>query len=103
MTQWALWPRMKQDPTGTASPASDVFQNLLLCWNTIKYNEEPWQVWPSGLSASLQGRVSPVQSPVRAQAWVVGQVPGGRHVGGSHTLAFLSLSSSLPSPVSKNK
>ena len=36
-----------------------------------------WLVWLSGLSANLQTKGSPVQSPVRAQAWVAGQVPSG--------------------------
>ena len=42
-------------------------------------------------------------SQARAQAWVVGQVPSGWCVRGNHTLMFLSLSFSLPSPLSKNK
>ena len=41
--------------------------------------------------------------PVRAHAWVVGQVPSRGRVQGNHTLMFLSLSFSLPSPLSKNK
>ena len=41
--------------------------------------------------------------PVRAHAWVAGQDPSGGHVRGNHTLMFLSLSFSLPSPLSKNK
>ena len=41
--------------------------------------------------------------PVRAHAWVVGQVPSGGCVRGNHTLMFLFLSFSLPSPLSKNK
>ena len=41
--------------------------------------------------------------PVRAYTCVVGQVPSGGHVRGNHTLMFLSLSFSLPSPLSKNK
>ena len=41
--------------------------------------------------------------PSQAHAWVVGQVPNGGHVRGNHTLMFLSLSFSLPSPLSKNK
>ena len=40
--------------------------------------------------------------PSQAHAWVAGQVPGGGHMRGSHTLMFLSLSFSLPSPLSKN-
>ena len=40
--------------------------------------------------------------PVRARAWVVGQVPSRGLVRGNHTLMFLSLSFSLLSPLSKN-
>ena len=46
--------------------------------------------WPAN-----QG--SPVQFPVRAHAWVAGQVPSRGSTRGNHTLMFLSLSlSSLP-------
>ena len=62
----------------------------------------PWLVWLSGLSASLRAKGSLVWFPVRAHAWVAGQVPSWGHVKGNHTLMFLSLSSSLPSPLSKN-
>ena len=34
-----------------------------------------WQVLLSGLSAGLQTKGSPVRFPVRAHAWVAGQVP----------------------------
>ena len=57
----------------------------------------------SGLSAGLQTKGLLVQFPVRAHAWVAGQLPSGRHVRGNHTLMFLSLSFSLPSPLSENK
>ena len=46
---------------------------------------------------------SPVRFPVRAHAWVVGQVPGWGRARGNHTLMFLSLSPALPSPLSENK
>ena len=46
---------------------------------------------------------SPVWFPVRAHAWAVGHVPSWGHVRDNHTLMFLSLSFSLPSPLSKNK
>ena len=59
----------------------------------------PWLVWLSGLSASLQTKVSPVQFPVRAHAWVAGQVPSRGRTRGNHTLMFVSLSFSLPSPL----
>ena len=41
--------------------------------------------------------------PSHTHAWVAGQIPGGGHLNGNHTLVFLSLSVSLPSPLSKNK
>ena len=37
----------------------------------------PWLVWLSGLSASLQTKGLLVPFPVRAHAWVAGQVPSG--------------------------
>ena len=43
----------------------------------IKQLWEPWLVWLSGLSASLQTRGSLVWFPVRAPSWVSGQVPSG--------------------------
>ena len=51
----------------------------------------------------LRSKGSLVRFPVRAHTWVVVQVLSGGHVRGNHTLMFLSLSSSLPSPLSKNK
>ena len=51
----------------------------------------------------LLSKGSQVRFPVGAHAWVAGQVLGGEHVRGNHTLMFLSLSFSLPSPISKNK
>ena len=41
-----------------------------------KIENRPWLVWLNGLSASLRTKVSLVQFPVRAHAWVAGQVPG---------------------------
>ena len=55
-------------------------------------------MWLSGLSAGLGTRGSLVRFPVRAHAWAAGQVPSRGHVRGNHTLMFLSLSFSLPSP-----
>ena len=49
----------------------------------------------------LQTTGLPVRFPVRARVWVAGQVPNGGHIRGSHTVMFLSLSFSLPSPLSK--
>ena len=45
---------------------------------------EPWLVRLSGLSASLQTKGSPVGFPVRAQAWVAGQVPSRGHARDNH-------------------
>ena len=47
----------------------------------MKGDEPPWLVWLSGLSASLQTTRSPVRFPVRAHAWVAGQVPSWGHAG----------------------
>ena len=64
-------------------------------------NEQPWLVWLSGLSANLQTKRSLVRFPVRAHAWVAGQVPSRWQVRGNHTLMYLSLSFSLPYSKSK--
>ena len=61
----------------------------------------PWLLWLSGLSAGVWTKGSPVQFPVRASAWVVGQVLSRGRSRGNHTLMFLSLSFSLS--LSKNK
>ena len=55
----------------------------------------------SGLSASLRSKGSLVPFPVRAHAWVAGQVPSRGCMRGNHTLMFLSLSFSLPFSLSK--
>ena len=64
---------------------------------------EAWLVMLSELSTGLQTKGLSVLLPVRAHAWVAGQVPRTGRSRGSHTLMFLSLSFSLPSPLSKNK
>ena len=64
---------------------------------------DPWLVWLSGLSASLQTKGLLVQFPVRPHAWVAGQVPSRVCERGNHTLMFLSFSFSFPSSLSKNK
>ena len=63
----------------------------------------PGLVWLSGLSTSLRAEGLLVQFPIGAHACVMGQVPIGGCTRGSHTPVFLSLSFSLPSPLSKNK
>ena len=64
---------------------------------SLKSNIHIYLLWLSGLSAGLQTRGSRVRFPVRAHAWVVGQVPNGQCLRGNHTLMFLSLSFILPS------
>ena len=81
-------------------------QNLVYTYNgniSLKNKIPPWLVWLSRVSASLRTKVSPVQFPVRAHAWIVGQVPSSGYTRGNHTLMFLSLSLPLPSPLPKNK
>ena len=63
----------------------------------------PWLVWLSGLSAGLQTKGLLVRFPVRAHACVVGQVRSRGHLRGDHTLMFLTLCFSFPSPLSKSK
>ena len=58
-------------------------------------------MWLSGLSADLQTKGPLVWFPIRAGAWIVGQVPSWGFERGTHTFMFLSLYFSLP--FSKNK
>ena len=71
--------------------------------DAFKKLEEPWLVWLIALSSGLCTKGSLVRFPVRAHAWLAGQVLSGGHLRGNHTLMFLSLSFSFPSPLSKNK
>ena len=48
-------------------------------------------MWLSELSAHLQTKGSLVQFPVKAHAWIVGQVPRWGRSRGNQTLIFLSL------------
>ena len=48
-------------------------------------------MWLTGLSARLRTKGSRVQFPVRAYAWVTGQVPSREHARGNHMLMFLFL------------
>ena len=70
------------------------------------YGNQPWLVWLSGLRADLRTERLLVRFPIRAYAWVVGQVPGWGSARGNE-LMFLShnvsLPLSLPPPLSKNK
>ena len=65
-------------------------------WKDLR-EVEPWLVWLSGLSTGLWTKGLLVWFPVRAHAWVVGQVPSGGCMRGNHTFLFLSFSFSLPS------
>ena len=71
-------------------------------FSILQMRKLPWLVWLSGLSASLWTKGSPVGFPVRAHGWVVDQVPSRGHLRSNHTMMFLSLSFSLPSPLSEN-
>ena len=51
----------------------------------------PQLAWHSGLSSGLRTTGLLVRFPVRAHAWVSGQVPSRGHVRGSPTVMFLSL------------
>ena len=70
----------------------------------LKYKKDgtlPWLVWLSGVSTGLRTKGSPVGFPVRAHAWVAGQVPSWGRTRGNNTLMFLSLS--LPLCLKINK
>ena len=62
------------------------------CCNTVNLQNImlPWQVWLSRLSAHLQTERSLVQFPVKAHAWVMGQVPSWGRARGNQWM-FLSL------------
>ena len=60
-------------------------------------------MWLSGLSTGLGTKGLLVQFPVRAHAWVAGQVSSGGRMRGNHALMFLYFSFFLLSPLSKNK
>ena len=62
----------------------------------------PWLVWLSGLSSGLQTKGPLVGFPIRAQAWVAGQVgpPSRGRSRGNKLFLYLF---SLPFPLSQNK
>ena len=72
------------------------------CIKKKKKNLQAWLVWLSELSAGLQTKGSVVRFPIRAHAWVAGQVPSRGRMRGNHSLMLLPLSFSLPSSLSKN-
>ena len=99
-----FWPRF---PEPCVLSALDTLTAIL---NVFRKMTPPWLLWLSGLSAGLQSEGSPVQSPVKAHACIVGQVPSRGRVRGNHTLIFflpsfllMSLFFSFPSTLSKNK
>ena len=73
---------------------------LIICYFFLSFETKQNKKKISGLSAGLQTKGSSVPFPVRAHAWVVGQVPSrGALGGGNNTSTFLFLSFSLPSPL----
>ena len=75
-------------------------------WNTFDFlNYQALAGVAQWIEHGLQTTGSLVRFPVRAQAWVGGQVSPhrGGHERGNHTLMFLYLSFSLPSSLSKNR
>ena len=72
---------------------------LYLVYTIKKGRDMLWLVQLSGLSVGQQTKGLPVRFPVRAHAWVVGQVPSWGRMRGNHILMFLSLCFSLPSPL----
>ena len=57
-----------------------MFNPLFPCKNSFKglvqIANSPWLVWLSGVNAGVQTKRLLVQFPVRACAWIAGQVPG---------------------------
>ena len=89
---------MPQSRAQSLSSSSPHFMYFIVLVNIL-----PWLVWLSGLSAGLQTKGLPVRFPVGAHTWVAGQVPSRGCVRGNHILMFLSLSFSLPFPLSKKR
>ena len=56
----------------------------------------PWLFWLKGLSATMWTERLLVQFPVRAHAWVAGQVPSWEHAGGNQLMFLLHTNVSLP-------
>ena len=80
-------------------PRSYNIPHLGFAWVTEKHN---WALdgVAQRIERGLQTKASPVPFPVRAHAWVAGQIPSRGCVRGNHTLMFLSLFASF---LSKNK
>ena len=94
-------------------PSADDWTNKMWYIHTKEYYSafkrkeiHPWLVWLNGLRASLQTKRLLVWFPARAHCWAADQVPSWGMQEAidwciSCTLLFLSLSFSLPSPLSK--
>ena len=85
-------------------PSSNSRCMALDCSSVFPYEKRecsPWLVWLWGLSVGLPTKGSSVRFPVRAPAWVAGQIPSRGLAKSNHTLMFLSLSFSPPFPLSK--
>ena len=70
---------------------------LEIFWDTALAGVAQW------IECRLQTKGLPVQFPVRAHAWVVGQVPSGGHMRGNHTCFSPSLSPFLSLSLKINK
>ena len=73
-----IWSRFLYFPNHLKHFTSLAYSVHLLAFSKCK-NNQPWLVCLSGLSAGLQTKRSPVRFPIRAHAWVVGQVPSQEH------------------------
>ena len=69
---------------------------LYIVYKYINITHMPWLVWLSVLSAGLWTKGLLVRFPVRAHAWVVGQVPGWGHARGSQLMFLSHIEVSLP-------
>ena len=99
---------------GNSAPKSTARDEQVCVWGLGEdiqaYRLLPIENHRAALAAAAQwiehwpvSQRSPVQFPLRAHAWVAGQVPTQGHMRGTLTLMFLSLSFSLPSPLPENK
>ena len=84
-----------------------LFFNILLTFLSLLLLIENMHLALAGIAqwieCGLGTKRSLVRFPVRAHAWVAGQVPSREHVRGNHTLIFFSLSFSLPLSLKINK
>ena len=72
---------------GTAGRGPKMEDQRNLCADVMKLGHQdnvhpknwvqPWLTWLSGLRTRLRSKGSQVRFPVRAHAWVSGQVPSG--------------------------